>query len=291
MGKVYRYLNNSDKFRGEVALHDYRPGNFVVQCRTGQGIRYRIYKNLEDMYDAHMSLHACNRTFNEIILEGHQKFRLDIDTHIRDPSDMDTLIKVIRKVLKGIYGLWDSRVLVYDIVSSHHIVIPGLFMETSGCCHMVATIIQHKIHKKLPYIADAIDTAIYKGVQAFRIEGSTKHMQYRWKYLTGLQDISPLEKFKEGIIGYIMESRLVDTDDIVAYAIKTHIYSPITETIDSGKYSLGIDMKAFTKKSQLGDMTILTRIRPSYCQLCKRTHDHENAYMVGNRIYCRRFGL
>lgn len=244
------------------------------------------------MYHAHTSLHAVKRTFSEIIMEGPQKFRLDIDTHIRDPSDMAILVRTITKVLKGILPWWIPRVLVYNIVSSHHIVIPGLSMETSGCCHMVATIIQHKLYRKLPYVADAIDMGVYKGTQAFRLEGSTKHMQYRWKYLVDTQEISTLETFKEGIIGYTIGCKQVDTDDIVAYAVNiSRVYSPV-ETMDRhpGERHTIMDTSAFTVRKRMGDMTILDRIRPSYCSRCMRTHDHENAYMVGDRIYCRRSG-
>lgn len=265
----------------------------MVQSRTGTSVGYRIYKNLDEMYYAHTSLHAVKRTFSEIIMEGPQKFRLDIDIHIRDSSDMTTLVRTVTKVLKGIIPWWIPRVLVYNIVSSHHIIIPGLFMESSGCCHMVATIIQHKLHRKLPYVANAIDMGVYKGIQAFRLEGSTKHMQYRWKYLVDTQEISALEKFKDGIIGYTVGCKQVDTDDIVTYAVNiSRVYSPVVDEEDTfpGERHTAMDMGAFTVRKRIGDMTILNRIRPSYCSRCMRTHDNENAYIIGNRIYCRRSG-
>ncbi len=286
---MYRYLNNPEVPSRQRALDNYQPGDIIVQQRT-RDTRYYIYKNLQEMYKAYTRMHPVSRVFNEVILEGPQKFRLDIDTWIKDEDDMRYVVRTISRIMRCLVPSWDKEVFIYDISCSHHIVVPGLAMDTSGCCHMVANIICHILATRVLYVVDAIDLDVYKGTQMFRMEGSTKHMQYRWKYLRGMSELTPIELFHKGVIGHVSGCRMVDTDDIVALALSSHVYRiPRWDEMNPEEGSTYMDTRAFTVRRRMGDMTILDRTRPSYCQLCRRVHEHENAYMIGNRMYCRRY--
>ncbi|ORX52869.1 hypothetical protein DM01DRAFT_1336655 [Hesseltinella vesiculosa] len=126
----------------------------------------------------------------------------------------------------------------------------------------------------------------------FRIEGSTKYGQSRWKYVQGHGDISDISTFCKGLIGYTNGCKMVDTDAIVDYAIGSRIYKPILDMHQDDRPSdmPSLDIpKDFRIRYVQGSMTVLDRIRPGYCNMCARVHDNENAYMIGNRFFCRRF--
>jgi hypothetical protein len=178
--------------------------------------------------------------------------------------------------------------MVYDISTSYHIIVTNICFLTSSCCEMIANAISDKIMRKYPMVSSLIDTGVYKHVQMFRIEASTKYKQSRWKYISGMDDISPLDMFKKGIITHTDDCHLIDTDVVVDVMTDIGIYTHHEHSYQRASASKPIP-KEFTVRKIIGNMVILDRIRPSFCDTCVRVHDHENAYMIGGKLYCRRF--
>ncbi len=118
------------------------------------------------------------------------------------------------------------------------------------------------------------DRSVYKSVQLFRIEGSTKHGENRCKYLYGEENISEcIELF----LAYCPDFR------------KPKNYTK-NDTLD---YSKIPDYDHYTTGKRVNNNLIhLKRNSPGYCNLCKRTHDKENAYTIFSkgewRFHCFR---
>jgi hypothetical protein len=155
--------------------------------------------------------------------------------------------------------------------------------ESAGCCAMISNLVSDKFPDM------DIDLGVYKPVQMFRLEGSTKYLENRWKYREGTRELSPVSLFKSGLVGYTKGCKLVDTDVVVSHALFSRVYIPYIRTYSVPKSStLPVD-GTFAVRRNMGNMTLLDRYRPSYCDRCNRVHEHENAYMVGNKFFCRRF--
>jgi hypothetical protein len=212
---------------------------------------------------------------------------LDIDEKIPD--------KKKRKLLKFVVDLFSSfgvtgvNPIVYDILTSYHVVVPDVMFESAGCCAMISNLVSDKFPDM------DIDLGIYKPVQMFRLEGSTKYLENRWKFREGIHELSPISLFKSGLIGYTQGCKLVDTDVVVSHALFSRVYIPYntrTYSVSSKPSTLprmvGKD-GIFGVRRNMGNMTLLDRYRPSYCDRCNRVHEHENAYVVGNKFFCRRF--
>lgn len=293
--KSYKYYNNPKSIPEECAITYFRKGNFVVQQKK-TNIEFYIYNSVKEFYNMYINLHPIERNFSEVIPSGKQKFRLDIDG-ILNHRELKKLIKIIHKIFIKIKPdlITESQIIVYDIKTSYHIVVSGVAFESPGCCSMVSNLIMEKVNEKIPRIVPFIDMDTYKSLQMLRLEGSTKYLNYRWKYVLGYDKISTLKSFKKGLISYTKNCITVDTDLVVQLALDLGIYYSSLPTLERYNSTESIvsninlyDDNIFTKREVRGNMTILNRVRPSFCKECQRIHENENPYMVNGKIYCRR---
>lgn len=276
--KRYRYLNNPGVPVGERAEGK---GNFLVQTRRKDEVYYHVYDDVDKFYVDYSRVHPSYRNYHEVITDGYQKFRLDIDERIPDRRKRK-LLKVVVDLFSS-FGVTGVTPVVYDIITSYHVVVPDVMFESAGCCAMISNLVSDKFPDM------DIDLGVYKPVQMFRLEGSTKYLENRWKYREGTRELSPVSLFKSGLVGYTKGCKLVDTDVVVSHALFSRVYIPYIRTHRVPKSStLPVD-GTFAVRRNMGNMTLLDRYRPSYCDRCNRVHEHENAYMVGNKFFCRRF--
>lgn len=149
-----------------------------------------------------MSLREEDRTFLEVIPEGRQKFRLDIDALCPPTHSYNEARKTIFEELNKInHILNQKRSLIYESVDplhvkiSYHVVFPELILDSSFECRAVFEELKEKLNFSHIY-----DESVYKTLQCFRIEGSKKDASNRYKYLVGETSVSKF--FFEGLITF-----------------------------------------------------------------------------------------
>jgi hypothetical protein len=284
--RKYKYLNNHNAHKRDVAYEEDDIKTKYVFQQSSLDIRYLVCDTVDEFYAYYSRKGPCSRMFNEVINDNFslQKFKLDIDGRIGD-TEMQYVLKTIRKILRRLTKR-RPEMLVYDISTSHHVVVDGLCFS-SGSCEMLANAVSEKLSRKYPMVSSLIDTCVYKKVQMFRIEGSTKYGQRRWKRLNG-GELSALETFKKGVISYVDECLCIDSDDVVDVMLDIGVYRPTEHVHKKDNVSTPSIPKEFVVRKKMDDLVVLDRIAPSFCDVCQRVHESENAYMVGRMFFCRR---
>ncbi len=282
----YKYLNNDSAHRRDVAYNSKGISNKYVFQRSSLDISYLVCDTVEEFYEYYSAKRPCSRMHFEVINDefSAQKFKLDIDGRI-STTEMEYVLKVMRRIFRKLTTKHKPEILVYDISTTHHVVVAN-FSFSASSCEMLANTVCEKVSKRHPTVASLIDTVVYKKLQMFRVEGSTKYAQRRWKYVTGTKELSSLEDFKKGIISYVDECYHIDEERVVDTMLDIGVYYFADHNIK--KNSCKTIPNGFVVRKTLGNLVVLDRVRPSFCDICKRVHDNEGAYIVGQRFYCRR---
>lgn len=290
--RKYKYFNNDEVRKGDVACNAKDIANKYVFQRSSLDICYLVCDTVEEFYAYYSAKDPSSRMHFEVINDSFtsQKLKIDIDGRIGD-DEMGYVLRVLRKLFRRLTKACKAEMLVYDISTSHHIIVTNICFPTAYCCEMIANTVREKVSKRHPTTASLIDIGVYKKVQMFRVEGSTKYAQRRWKYLAGTKGLSPLETFKKGIISFVDNCHQVDADKVVDVVLDVGVY----HLADSGpRTKVGATNRMIPKeyavRKIMGSLTILDRVAPSYCSICKRTHERDGAYIVGGKLFCRRFG-
>ena len=286
--RKYKYLNNDDAYRRDVAYRSKGIANKYVFQQSSLDIYYLVCDTVDEFFKYYSAKRPCSRMYFEVINDefSPQKFKLDIDGYI-GTTEMKYVLKIIRKILRKLVKE-KPEILVYDISTSHHIVVANLSFSATSC-EMLANAVCEKVSKRYPTVASLIDTVVYKKLQMFRVEGSTKYAQHRWKYLANTKELSSLEDFKKGIISYVDECYHVEEEKVVDVMLDIGTYYPAGRDPERKKSSnRGVIPREFVVRKTMGNLIVLDRIFPSFCNICKRVHDNDGAYIVGQRFFCRR---
>lgn len=256
----YRFLNR----RSSHCIENYcNETDFIVQFCDEEGRSYLMFESCDSFYSWYRHIPDIQKTFFEVIREGTQKFRIDIDDYV---EDIDFLVSRVRTMFLA-YGLENPRILLYDIEKSYHLVLSNYSFISNKHCESLARIILKEFN---------IDMGVYKKTQHFRIEGCTKYGQKRWKRRVGRTLTS--ESFHEGII-----SDVRNTNKIMSELIPRVYNNEVGKRAD-----IGVPLDFKIRRTE-GHVVFLDRIRPSFCLQCKRIHDNENAYIYKNNFYCWRW--
>jgi hypothetical protein len=355
--KTFSYLNNLSAPRNETLCHFLKPGDFVVQL-DGECKKYLKFASVDAFFFWYSAIPAPLRMFSEVVFEGPQKFRVDVDDKLCT-DEIDELIKCIHEVFDN------PQIVEYDIKTSHHFVVSNFHLASSRDCYYIAMKLQSLLS---PSLESKIDWGVYKSTQNFRLEWSTKYQQKRWKIRTTthnpqtlnpqnnphngsglegslnyverfpqtsfegshatlrdetLEPFKPLEltqafakgegtlrtccsgsrvpfnsvkgsverfdvdSFKKGVLGFTQDTQPKLVLYIPSNPTLTQVKGSLTRCVRGS--SQGYDPNVFKVRKKIGSMILLDRIKPAYCSVCKRTHDHENAYMITpTKFFCRR---
>lgn len=285
----YKYLNNENASKRDVAYNVKGIATKYVFQRSSLDICYLVCDTVDEFYAHYSTKKPCSRMYFEVINDEFtpQKFKLDIDGLVGG-IEMEYVLKVMRRIFRKLTKARKPEIIVYDISTSHHIVVSNLSF-TVASCEMLANAIQDKVSKRYPDVASLIDNVVYKKLQMFRVEGSTKYAQRRWKYITGCKELSSLETFKKGIITYVEECYHVSEETVIDVMLDIGAYYPAEYGSDRKKNGDGRTIpREFTVRKIVGNLIVLDRVVPSFCNICKRVHDSEGAYIVGQHFFCRR---
>jgi hypothetical protein len=231
----------------------------------------------------------CDRHYYEVSVADRRKMIFDVDIHVTK-QDILKIGKYIESLVDHLTGS-RSSCLIYRSQdkdkTSYHIVVSELEFTLQECKHIVNILDPHDQY---------FDRGVYKTIQNFRVEGSTKYNERRHKYLL---DTHALSEDVTGGLMYVESSRIPRARSLLTKVVQDHrVFSPNTRS--SYKYSRGnhvtkniladiqeLDkslMEQFKIRRYVSDRLIsLTRIHPGYCPLCKREHENENAFLVRNR--------
>jgi hypothetical protein len=291
------------------------PKDYLIICRQAGGKddndSYRSFAAFSPLYtfgNYILKTPAADRCFYEVIQgDSLQKPYFDID--ISDPNvsikESEELIYDLKRAI-----LLDSRISEPDILvfSSHgetkrsyHVVVNNWCLPDYGSnkvyCHRI---ISKMIHPAKRFI----DHLVYKSIQQFRTYGSTKHDKNRFKILESLCEyegsVSSGVSSRFVFFSILMASLVTNTGScrILEYSVPVKkVYNSdlgdlteeelkILESLDF------IQNKTFDLMEPKGRIVPLKRNQASFCDICQRTHEAENPFLVFGEgvivFHCRR---
>lgn len=235
---------------------------------------YFHFTDAVSMLRYYIALPEAMRIFNEVIRNGPQKMRLDIDSSdtIED-NEWKDLIERCYKALKQYTN--NGKVAIFDMSDDNkrscHMVCIDRAYDSSQTCKAIYKMIAKDI-------GQYVDPAVYSTVQHFRLEGSYKPGLKRCKNLTA-SDVSKWT-MTHGLISY------TDGLEIVKYKVQDH------QPIQTTDMNISIISDWCKVRRVVGNRIELDRILPSYCEACHRVHESENPFIiVGYKygfLHCRR---
>ncbi len=260
------------------------------------------------------------RCFYEVITRTQKhKYDVDIKGHTYEFANaiLDNLLKSIDKVYTDNFNIdIKDNILIYQSHGtdkfSYHVIIDGYCLSSHKECEKIYRL---TVDLMEPRYSKYVDSAVYKSTQQMRLLWSHKAKSDRTKNLIKTftfrgEQINRYDKNRQ-----IASSR-VDTDgnDRVDYHqnddTSLTLLAMFTESLISVTYScilISIDIvessheyeecddsnlvySIFTKTlkgknpfnllSVRGNLILLKRLSPSYCNVCSRVHDNENPYLV-----------
>lgn len=274
--------------------------------------RYGVFASVPVFHAFYSRLPEEARTGYEVVLgEFPQKPHFDIDNEDASvPGDLvlQALVDALMRV-SGQHGLALDPARDLAVYTSH-----GAGKQSY---HLVVTTWAHKDHKQAKVFADAVfaecapelrdrvgllDRKVYNPLQQWRLLGSTKVKKRRtkketaWTYHGRLlvpEERTPMEALARSLLGWTEDCHPMPTMRVPE---PTATQRPLAPGTASDAWAALVEHPAFGKKgaavfkpSPQGAKVLLKRLRPSWCPVCDRTHDHQNAFLEvdNNEIYFR----
>lgn len=289
LGWFYRYNRGENSLEQAEGIEDY---NWHV-CLNTDSRMFTAFKSLESMYEHIFSGETL--CYYEIISGVMpQKIYFDVDI----PSDdrqfglqvLDELLAVIKDKFV-VYGVMSPDIMVFSSCGnkkqSYHVVVSNVCVKSNEHNNSFAW----QVKRDLVLGNDYVDM-LYKSTQQFRIVNNTKYGQTRYKRF--MPDMSTVEMKDDR---EIFEASLVSNVE----GCKT-LSIPLRERNESDvKYTAKYEdverrmkmrnISGFECGDITGNLVRLNRVAPSFCKICERIHDSENAFIVvGDKIklYCFR---
>lgn len=275
---------------------------------------FTVFSNPLILYDYQKSLILNQRNMYEIIPGNkYQKIHFDIDvkkedlTNFDETEFFDSIIEGIIKYIKIDIDL-SKDIMIFtshsDYKKSYHIVIDNYCLRNNIETKQFVRLILNDFPRLVPYV----DNVIYTLNRQFRLLGNSKIDTNRPKILLSEW------KYKDQIITYKNKS---DEESVFVNSLVSNtnncklidLFEEINETKIS-KHEVKIDYdilheikKMFIKtfnceiffdiESYKDGLIVARRLKPSFCNICERVHQHENPYFVVNKngdvLYsCRR---
>lgn len=295
------YLNNSHRSSKCVFDHiDCNKENFIFR-KEGEYKGYYLFHSLNSFYQWYQKIPIHKRNFHEVIVEGYQKFRMDIDEYT---SNLDILITLISKLFTQWFKI-NPTIEIFDNETTYHLVISNMYFKDAYICKKICEEIEYYLLSEYE-IQMNIDRSIYSTNHCFRIEGSTKSGETRYKKNRNHDDIIDFDAFSKGIIKYITNCTLADNSDLFP-SLNTQYSNSLYKDSESfsmyGSHTMSHTLNDYKDKYDPSifkirkksynrniDIVILDRKKPAYCTICTRIHDKENAYIskTNGKFYCFR---
>lgn len=322
-GKENRKGKSLEDVYGNVTLSN----KFVVQYQAPY--KDNIDKRLYGVFDSYLDFYCwlvdnvpqSMWYFHEVIQEGIQKIRFDIDIpKDKCPPEQFTLEcaeNIINDIIWAYDNLFEKLNICKDLCIlssngpdkySYHIII-NRYAESSKHVKYICDKIIEMTKVRGEKYSDFIDGQCYNSLQHFRLPFNYKPRSGRkleflenWNYNGFNVTHEYIEKpddelhkiliqFRESLVGYVDTSTCkhnkIDLPEEISQKEKAKIIDKknLAFDVDSAVDFLADDMNNYTIRCIQGDLIILDRIKPSICMICERVHEKENPYLqiLGNK--------
>lgn len=293
-GRFETYLDFAKYFIREVKDDDYKCFHEAI-FNSAQ----KMYFDIDVPLSVKIEDVKCNIELKNKVISNKQIYTKD-----EVVTAMKILINRIKIVLPMVK---DTDILVFnsnnDKKCSYHIVIDR------WCCtdSLDAKFLFEEIMKDYPsYYKDCIDKSLYKNLQFFRTYKSKKWNDNRIKELDelstwsskGIKFINEDQKFIH-ILGASLVTNVSYCSVLPTFKIEVEksIYTGPEITLSKGEIDNISKLfdDSFSISEVKGTMILLKRLRPSYCEMCKTVHEHQNPYLTVTQdmnvwFHCRRTG-
>lgn len=206
------------------------------------------------------------------IIRGKQKPHFDIDiVGTTDPDEvLDRFFDALCRAL-AVRGIDEDAILVFtssdEVKHSYHVIVDGWYCDD----YRVMTAFYDEVVGGSLF-AEHIDR-LYKKTHSLRILGSVKKGTQRVK--EACQDSTLLQS----LVTYTVGCRRLEVD-----VPPPTIDDPVDlskDVVEQIVFLLSRREKGnFTVRRVQGSLVYLDRRRPSFCAVCRRVHESENAYVV-----------
>lgn len=175
-------------------------GEMPIIQRNNKGKRsFAYFASWQAFFRWYTLLREEDRTFCEVIPEGRQKFRLDIDALCVDENSYNEakcqILEELNRITQNQKSLIYESIDPLELKISYHVIFPELILESSFECREKFEELKERFSFSQIY-----DDKVYKTLQCFRIEGSKKETDNRYKYLVGETSLS--KSFFDGLITF-----------------------------------------------------------------------------------------
>lgn len=297
---LYKYLKATRAKPGErnevlelnVSAKEMSKGVIIQHDKTR---KYQFFSNVNLFWDWYAKQE--DPMYHEIILghaPQHLKFDIDakkstvvsIDPNV-DPTVlmkrwMNELIEAILDVFYRVYFIKTGYVLTREHLAimsscgpekySYHIVIVPYAVANNTEARHFTNILTEYLAESCPNISRFVDTSVNSSVQGFRLVGSRKHTDNRKKRIinnVAIEHTLVVDHYNMPILPICAQV----TEKYV------HIGNEDTEKVLSVVKQAGL-MNSFEFQSRIDNLFVFRRLTPSFCSICRRTHDNDNTLMV-----------
>lgn len=316
--KWYPFLINKGNRKSYQCLLDdlgYNSNHLYVRLTTNNYFMFSSFRDALELRNYMEPFHAEKRCFDEIIMEGPQKPRFDIDLEDEQltTQELDNRIQmIINQVLDGIMMYLPNISIQKNIrlFTSHggqkrsvHIVVDGFFHDT----YLDAKGFYDDVIKHVsPSLSKYVDHGIYGKTKQLRIMNCCKWKSDRIKTLQETflyhQDTIVCEwgELDNEVIRFISSliTVIAGCDRLPSFAKKSaYVKSEdlpdgiVNDAIELTKDVLG-KRYTFKYESTTGSIVVLIREAPSMCITCDRIHEKQHPYLhiFRDNVYfnCRR---
>lgn len=233
---------------------------FFTVFYYGEQRYFQVFEDPKKFISFYRTVPKSLRCYYEVIRGNIRKLIIDIDVVITE----DEILELRHDLQVIIYAYREQ--LTFPIVFkstgqkiSYHLVVPDIEFTIEECKHIISLLDPEEKY---------CDRSVYKPTQLFRIEGSTKFGQSRYKYVLYKDALSQDDQDILAGFAYVKTNANVITSTSYTFR-NTPVYS-----------SLSIDNQFKIRKQVSPYLISLSRTSPGYCPICKRVHEHENAYLV-----------
>lgn len=258
--------------------------NSIVLRRSADTNTFYQFYDIEYFKGIYYKMDNNSRYFHEIIYDREQRFHMDIDG--KDEYAKHNKRYILNNILGIVKEVYKEKNLDYKFVvyttfrdnMSFHIVDTKYYLTNSNACMNLYNIILQKLDTKMHKY---IDDNMYKGDHSLRIPLSCK-------YEDNLPKLQIIPRYyvelNYSLVSYV--STAIHTD-----VFDSNIPKPICLQ-STYPYDIKQIDENFKIREQNGNLIILDRIKPSYCNICNRVHDNDNAYLLYKNgkynFYCYR---
>lgn len=280
--KRFIYLNNESN-RLESLFNYLTPNqDYYIFRKEGDFKGYYFFNSLYSFYEWYRKIPIQKHLFHEIVCKGYQKFRMDIDEYT-------PYIDIILELISNLFLKWfhiKPTIEIFDNETTYHLVISNIVFSNNYFCLQICEEIEY--HLLLNYnLQINIDRGIYSNNHSFRIEGSTKLGETRYKKNRNYK-IVDFDSFSKGIIKYYKNCYFIDRHELFqnskpANKLCLHDNLNIDNLYDPSIFKI--------RNSSLRlSIILLNRIKPSFCSICNRVHEKENAFITkfDKKFHCFR---